>query len=190
MIETWNRFGKFRKILLICTISAVGILCVSTLMGPKPPPAPPIPTLGAPGVREPNWQNTNIRNICVEYSLALPEGTNANDIPKLVNVILTNLGMHVLQEGEQCDAKLTISLKGQALSAYYKGAGRDCPTGALLTGDISLTSDNQRLLIINILERKPPPESLPANRCIDAYVDPIISFWRLNLIQALAEFAS
>lgn len=168
---------------------------IALLVGCTPPAEPefptPFPTPAAP-VRTPamvkGWTGDGVRSVCLTAKLdfpTMPDGRIFDPIDEFLVLVLEGMGVAVVAQGE-CDARLTVDVKGEALGAYYWDAGTRY-TGAAVTGRITLEADGQTLKVLSLQARRPPAESIPEYAGIEPYSAPFQAAWYAPLLSHLQQ---
>jgi len=126
----------------------------STLQPTPAPTVTPIP------LRAPGWEETTVRTLCLEVEQSYPEidDKSPEPIAQAAQEHLSELGMHVVTEGDPCDATLTLTMIGRALGDDYTGGY--CYSGAEVEGQAVLTLAGRAPLTSPLAGRQGTPFSI------------------------------
>ena len=141
------------------------------------------------GLQAPGLEDVIVNTICLDVEQSYPgsEKKSSLSIYKSTKSILSRLGVKLVDEGDPCDATLTIILTGNALRANYWKAGT-CYSGAVAYIDISLTIPEREPFTFHTSERYPPPNTIfycpkePSGApfrevCFNALGDSLATLW-------------
>jgi HEAT repeat protein len=107
------------------------------------------------------------------------------------------MGFQVVLEGDDCDSILTISLTGYALSRAYQDAPQACYSGAEVSGEVGLTTQEGETTIYPIGAIRQPPAGTvgcktPCEAPFDrvwprAVLEGLVHFWGADVLSAALE---
>jgi hypothetical protein len=113
-----------------------------------------------------------VNSICLQVNA----GDSSDEIARVAQRLLADLGLAALPPGGDCDATLTFDLSIKALSAYYTGGGT-CFTGAKVTGTYTYAIRGYEPRILRV-ETEIPPTSGIINTCPSPTEAPYADAWR------------
>jgi HEAT repeat protein len=122
------------------------------------PTIPPTPTIVP--VVEPSWRGVVLKSICLQVEQTYPqlEESYSQPIEDTVRDILLGMGILVKSSEGECEADLSITLRGEVIEATYTvavgenvGEKIQCYSGASMQGELRLTSSEYGTVLKEIL---------------------------------------
>lgn len=148
----------------------------------------PLPEKVPPHVQ--GWEGVTLETICLEPTYSFPqiEGEIPQPIDESAELMLTRLGMEIVDDASSCDATLSLNLSGRTWRAFYIGAG-NCYTGGEVDGELILITGGKKPLSFPITGSVPLSQAVSVSQCKKDPVDyPFINLWFEPLLDGLVQF--
>jgi hypothetical protein len=174
-------------IITVCSILACG-------QGSKPSPNPtytPGPTPTPLPLQASGLEGVTVRSVCLEVEQSFPEVTDPEyaeltpHIEETTEQVLIGLGLEVVED--DCDAEMSIYMKGKPSGKTYLGAGF-CFQGAEVNGEIRLALSDRVPLTIPMSGIYESPKMIVSDWCAEEpYMAPFPILWPTALLEGLAQ---
>jgi hypothetical protein len=174
-----------RTLVLLFALLALAGGALTCGREPAPTPTPPGPTPTPRPLRAPGWEGVMAHTVCLEVSQSYPEseGKAPEPIAEAVQDILSDIGVQVVDEGEPCDAVLTLALTCEPIAAEYVRWG-ECHSGAAASGELLFTAPDREQLALPLAGRYPAPYTI--THCPGPSDAPFEYAWTDALLRGLA----
>jgi len=147
----------FFLIFLIILILQTGCKVVGSPFSPTQTPISfTLPIRSHPSVLV--WKDYQIKTICIDNNSVFP-GSIPGDLDRFLRDVHTDLGLEVLDPDDDCDATLSVNVKGEALSRNYTPGGK-LYTGADIEGMITLSANGKPEHSLDLDIHDPPPPAV------------------------------
>ncbi|MEW6567649.1 MAG: HEAT repeat domain-containing protein [Chloroflexota bacterium] len=170
---------------LLALVLAVAILTSAIMYRISNQPAAEFtPALTPLAFQVPGWEDVALSMLCLKVEQSYPQGRSPEPIAEAIGRALARSGVLVVGEGEGCDAALSVTLEGQALSAYYIPGGT-CYSGAEVEGEMLIEASGHEPLTLPVSARHEPPDTIWGCE-EDPSQAPFGSLWQDPLLDGLA----
>lgn len=180
--------GVGATVLLLAGLVAV-LMARASQPIPPPIPSPDLPTPTSQPTRSAPEIMHQVQTLCLstEHSFTGLETPLSLPVQEGVSAVFSALEVHVLPAGSACDATLTITISGEALSAEYYpttgGPAQTCYTGVDLQTQLTLVHPLEAPIDLLVRDHRLPKGGTILS-CTSAK-HAITKSWRTSLFDAL-----